>query len=358
MAGTVTTDALEIRAAEPFGDPKVDRAAGIVRGVKILGARSKNRVRGLPSRYDEGALDKAAPLYEGAPVYLDHPANRDPHAERSYRDRFGRLESVRREADGLFGDLRVNPEHPRARQFLWDAEHNSTGMGLSHNARLTGAVRGGEYVYESIDRVRSVDVVTEPATTQGLFESCDMEARMSTPASTSAPSSGAGQPPQTPSENPPWAGRPFGTTASPAAPPLAGSSSAATESARVPSGSQPPSALDALDQRIAARFEERLAKLEQEKDALAVQLAGRERREQVESLIEQARLPAHAVTDVFRRQVLEAKDDEAVKALIEDRRRIAWHQTPSAPPPAGSGAPITDRRQFVAELKAMSQGGR
>ena len=44
-------------------------------------------------------------------------------------------------------------------------------LGLSHNATGAGRVIRGKYVIESIETVRSVDLVTRPATTRGLYES-------------------------------------------------------------------------------------------------------------------------------------------------------------------------------------------
>ena len=46
----------------------VDRLAGVIRGVKILGLESRNGRTYLPE-----ALAAAAPLYEGAKVNVNHP---------------------------------------------------------------------------------------------------------------------------------------------------------------------------------------------------------------------------------------------------------------------------------------------
>ena len=46
----------------------VDRQAGVIRGVKILGLESRNGRSYLPE-----ALSQAAPLYEGAKVNVNHP---------------------------------------------------------------------------------------------------------------------------------------------------------------------------------------------------------------------------------------------------------------------------------------------
>ena len=148
------------------GTMKVDREHSVVRGVKIIGRNSKNG-----RDYTEPALRGAVQMYEGAPVNVDHPEKfGNP---RGYRDRFGRLRDVRAEADGLYGDLHYNPHHAVAEQFLYDAEHSPENLGLSANHLFRGERRNGRMVVESIAKVISVDLVADPATTRGLFESLE-----------------------------------------------------------------------------------------------------------------------------------------------------------------------------------------
>ena len=47
-------------------------------------------------------------------------------------------------------------------------------MGFSHNVEARTARRGDRVVVEAITRVQSVDLVADPATTRGLFESQDI----------------------------------------------------------------------------------------------------------------------------------------------------------------------------------------
>ncbi|REK13005.1 MAG: hypothetical protein DWQ37_10290 [Planctomycetota bacterium] len=144
---------------------RVDRQAGVIRGVKILGLDSKNG-----RTYTEEACQKAASLYEGAKVNVNHPKGR-PDGPRDYQDRIGTLHNVRFERGGLFGDLHFNVKHPLAEQLMWDAEHSPQSCGLSHNAECRISRRSGKQVVEAIVRVRSVDLVAEPATASSLFES-------------------------------------------------------------------------------------------------------------------------------------------------------------------------------------------
>ncbi|MCG8448908.1 MAG: hypothetical protein MI725_04930 [Pirellulales bacterium] len=144
---------------------QVDPQAGILRGVKLIGLESRNG-----RRYRDSALDGAAVLYEEAKVNVNHPKE-GPLAPRDYQDRLGVIRGVKfRAGEGLYGDLHFNPKHSLAEQLLWDAQHNPRNVGFSHNvlARLT---REGETtVVEEITSVQSVDLVADPAATQGLFE--------------------------------------------------------------------------------------------------------------------------------------------------------------------------------------------
>ncbi len=143
----------------------VDRTAHSISGVKILGLRSKNQRVYLPA-----ALLAAVALYEGAKVNINHPRG-SATSPRDYQDRFGSLSAVRFVPEqGLFGDLIYNPMHPLAEQLLWDAEHAPQQVGLSHNVTAVTAEQNGELVVTEILNVLSVDLVADPATTQGLYE--------------------------------------------------------------------------------------------------------------------------------------------------------------------------------------------
>ena len=53
---------------------------------------------------------------------------------------------------------------------MWDAEHASQNVGLSHNVLARTTRHGDETVVEAITKVQSIDLVADPATTRGLFE--------------------------------------------------------------------------------------------------------------------------------------------------------------------------------------------
>ena len=145
-----------------------DIESGVIRNVKIIGKVSKNgRV------YSDEALKNAVPLYENAPVYIDHPSRMEAKTERSLREQVGNIRDPRWTPDGNYGDLHLYQNHADYKLLVERATKDKNGFGLSHNAdgecRRT---KGGE-ICESIENVRSVDIVGKPATTIGLFESED-----------------------------------------------------------------------------------------------------------------------------------------------------------------------------------------
>lgn len=143
---------------------RVDRAAGLIEGVRILGQSSRNG-----RTYSPRAMAEAASLYEGAPVNVDHPATE--RKDRPLAEAFGWIRNVRQEADGVYGDLHYLRSHPQAELVAEAAERNPNRIGLSHHAEGTVRMDGSRVIVETVERVHSVDLVQTPATNAGLFES-------------------------------------------------------------------------------------------------------------------------------------------------------------------------------------------
>jgi hypothetical protein len=162
---------------------RVDAHAGVLRGVKLIGLESQNG-----RRYRPHALAAAVSLYEGAKVNVNHPQH-GPLAPRDYRDRLGVVRQVEfRPGEGLFGNLHFNPKHALAEQLAWDAQHNPSNVGFSHNVLARLSREGEHTVVEAITHVQSVDLVADPAATQGLFEQAGSEASPAAEAASSAAS--------------------------------------------------------------------------------------------------------------------------------------------------------------------------
>jgi len=165
---------------------RVDAKAGVIRGVKILGPRSRNG-----RQYSMRAMEQAAALYEGVRVNLDHPGRNEPSSGRSLADRLGVLRNVRVERNGVYGDLFLLTSHPLAAMVIEAAEKMPGTLGLSHNAEGHISTENGRAMVETIASVHSVDLVQNPATVAGLFENT-AETADTTGSSTGGDTSGDG----------------------------------------------------------------------------------------------------------------------------------------------------------------------
>ena len=165
MAVTLRRQSLSEDVVRGNAPHRVDREKGIIYGVKVCGLKSING-----RRYLLEALRKATPLYEGVAVNVNHP--KKPDDPRQTDDRFGRLINVRPGEDGLYADLEFLKSHPLAERICEAAERMPELFGLSHNAQGAGENdKDGTFVVSEIVEVRSVDLVGEPATNRGIWES-------------------------------------------------------------------------------------------------------------------------------------------------------------------------------------------
>jgi hypothetical protein len=146
--------------------PQVDRESGVIRGVRILGRVSRNG-----REYSDAALQQAARLYEGLGVNLNHPERPQSDGTRDVEDGFGWLETIEVRGDGVYGNLHYFRAHPSADVIVEAATRNPRRFGLSHHAEGCVAQKNGKVVVEAVESVRSVDLVQNPATNNGLFES-------------------------------------------------------------------------------------------------------------------------------------------------------------------------------------------
>lgn len=146
---------------------KVDREAGTIAGVLVCGNVSSNG-----RDYPNAVFARDYAKYEGRPVNCDH--GRDATVDR----RLGWFTDVRPAADGRpRGTLHCLKSHPMYERVMEAAERNPKLFGFSHVAMCRTRYEGGREVVESIDSVESIDLVAEPATTQGLFEGRAKEPR-------------------------------------------------------------------------------------------------------------------------------------------------------------------------------------
>ncbi len=273
---------------------QIDRDRSRIHGVKILGIKSRNG-----RSYRPEALQAAIDLYEGAPVNVNHPKGH-PGSPRDYQDRIGRIENVAyRHGEGLFGDFRFNPKHTLVEQLLWDAEHAPQNVGFSHNVQARVAKQDKTLAVEAITKVSSVDLVADPATTSGLFES-------------------AGQSNESSKS------------------PLPQSPSADVSSLALGEATMDDLILIRPDlvKAITAKQSDELCRLQEEVDRLRATEAMLNKRAVVHSLLEEHGLPLPDSKDALDRAItsehfveslLTAPDEAAMRAIAEERAALAEH---------------------------------
>ncbi len=285
----------------------VDREQGVIRGVKLLGRSSVNG-----RTYLKEAVARAVGLYEGARVNVDHPSGR-PDGPRSYSDRIGVIRNVTVEQGdgGLRGDLHANPKHRLFEQLAWDAEHAPESVGLSHNIQAkTRREPDGNIVVEEITRVQSVDLVADPATTRGLFEQ-------------------TGDQVITKKENEVEVNDITLAFMEQERPELL--RQIKTDMLTEHANSEEAKATATTLKELTEANEAKIKTLTEEVDRYKVAEKLQEQRDKIDKVLVEAKLPETLITNVFRQTLLEAKDDAAVKALIEDRAAMAKQMKATKP---------------------------
>jgi len=182
---------------------RVDRAAGIIYGVKVLGVQSVNPARFLgydrkdfgdaldqPYSYSVPGMKAALPMYENASVFSDHLLLQIadngqrvtapiPQNTRHNDQLLGWLQNCRvietgdPTIDGIYADWHLITSHSMAAMVMEVAEKRPDKLGLSHEAFATNpTVVKGRIVLNEIANVEAVALVcVKPGTVKGLFES-------------------------------------------------------------------------------------------------------------------------------------------------------------------------------------------
>jgi hypothetical protein len=234
-------------------------------------------------------------LYNHAPFYFDHPTEqqlRERKGARSVLDLAGEILNPRRVGDHVKGDLHVLEREPTSSLAFALAEQMPHRAGMSHRGRgtLRPGAPGQPDIVESLAEVFAVELVTDPATTAGLFESVTQEEQVDFKTLTLAELK-----------------------------------------------KQRPDLIKELDEAVerddALEAEKaKSKKLEEQVTELTKGDATRARAALVTTKLAEAKLPAVLVTEAFKTQLAEAKDEAAVDALIAERKTIAKSVKPGSAP--------------------------
>lgn len=156
-----TTIRVSERIHAPLAGSRIDRENGVIAGVLICGPSSANKRDYLPGSFGDGKQ------YEGRSVYLNHASG-----VRQAQDKIGWFSNVRLRANGMpEGDFNLLKSHPMAASVFEAAERNPALFGMSHVAMCRTSQKNGREQIEAVQSVESVDLVSEPATTKGFYES-------------------------------------------------------------------------------------------------------------------------------------------------------------------------------------------
>ena len=346
-------------------DLQVDSQQRLVTGIALAGRESANGYT-----YTEAALREAVSLYESRPVFLDHAVAGGRPLARSTRDLVGSVVAPRYEDGRIRADIRVL-DTEAGRTFLALAAADTPAVGMSHVVRATRSADLARV--ESIHEVISVDAVAFPATTRGFREhttrSSDRPspppgsieavlpeldallpghvARLAAVASADARRVGifpshvliecrAGNTPVPQFHLVPWSceggkvelGEPLVDV------PPERLTDSAWLAGQMSAGGNETTASPADTCAECARLRTELAAAEQ-------RYRTAECGQRVERLLRESQLPAEAITDVFREQLLAAADETARQQLLADRLALAGQR--------GSGeATVSTHRQPAA----------
>lgn len=153
-----------------FRGSSVDRENWVIRGVKVLGRKSRNgRI------YEDAAIQDSAKLCENLPVTVRGGHDRDG---RDYHSQNGQLRGGEAKFLGSdkaasFYDWHLNPKDELTEKICYDAEHFPENVPLSHEVSVyEGDLdRDGILHVERLIEVDGVAAVYRGGTNRSLFES-------------------------------------------------------------------------------------------------------------------------------------------------------------------------------------------
>lgn len=302
----------------------VDTEAGVIRGAKLLGMRAETKRR----RYTEEALKTAAAkkMFEGVSVNVDH----DKAGEvRPVRDRLGKTENVRYvPGEGLRGDIRYNPDHPVAKQVAWFAANMPDALCMSPVSVGVVRMENGTEVVHAIQKVKSVDIVSDGGTTKSLFEDAGDDGEHSEDTIASVIESDLSTAAKVRRIKELRESSERDTTKKKGRKRMRDDDNDLSGLTLIELKESRPDLFEAMKADLAAGDEvqtlkESNEKLQKKLDEREAADKKAERKGVVLKLLKESKVPEHAITDVFVEQCVAETDDTKLKLLVEDRRKAA-----------------------------------
>jgi hypothetical protein len=307
MDGNGKREFLEQSMARQFVETSLDKENKVIKNVAILRPTSVNRSfpKAKGREYSENARLQAAEMVEGCKAYVNHATKQelqDRGGVRDVRDLIGYYKQGRLQEGVVRGDLYYLPHQAVWLEPLVENMADKIGNSIHAFGDLSFDRDREVEVVESLDRMASVDLVTETGSTVNLFEAAtdeDEEEEIEVVEEVTMEIKDL------------------------------------TLKELIEGR---PDLIEKIEEKVKAdkdqaqkiiSLEEAVAKLEKENtdlkkkvDDFEVSEAARKKEERIEELIAEAKLPKEAVTDPFKASLREAKDEEGIKALIEDRKSL------------------------------------
>ncbi len=161
---------VESRPSRPWGAGHLNRETNTIEGTTLITSASSNGVN-RKRKYSENALKQIAAMAEGIPAYANHVSPELAFKPRDVKDLIGRHVNVRYDAGtgSVKSDLQLLEHH--APWVFSLAERLGDQVGNSLVSKGLVRMEGDTEVVDEIVALRSGDLVSDPASTRGLFES-------------------------------------------------------------------------------------------------------------------------------------------------------------------------------------------
>jgi hypothetical protein len=273
-----------------------DKENCIVRGVAILKESSQNcsYKKGKGRKYTERALQSTAQLITGAKSYINHATRQELEERggiRDVRDLLGYFENGRIDGGIVRADLHYLESHKK--WFSPIVDKMSDKVGNSIHAYGPSSFNE-DTLFETVQDIkvlRSADLVTEPGSTSNLFESLrrdnDKDMDMTTITINDLKES-----------------RPDLIQT------IVGQYKESEDAKNIIKGKD-----DTIQ-----KLEEENKTLKESLDKYKVKEALAKKEKLIEEKLKKSELPKEAITEIFKNQLLEAKDDSVIDGLIKDRK--------------------------------------
>ena len=275
----------------------LDKENCIVRNVAVLGPTSNNKTykESIGRKYSRRARESAVGLVTGIKAYINHVTKKELEERggvRDIKDILGYHQNARLDEDGIVRtDLKYLENHKSWFEPLVEAMADKIGNSIHATGDMAFDKDTKYEVVENLTGFRSVDLVTDVGSTKSLFESLNRSNEMEFDKITIAELK----------ENRPDL---FETM-------ITEMKEQLDEKGKVKK-------LETELTEAKAKVKEQAGKL----DEYEVKEKAAKKEGRILELIEESELSKDYVTDPFMESLRSAKDDEAIKGLIEDRKKI------------------------------------